>query len=120
MTQRSRNPLAARDPGRRGVVGGLLGLGAAALAAPVLTACGGGAGADPTTVTFGSNAADAAPKKAYASATDAFAKDTGLTVRTNTVDHDTFQKSISTYLQSTPRSTSPTGPGSAPSSSAPT
>ncbi|QIY93700.1 ABC transporter substrate-binding protein [Streptomyces sp. S1D4-11] len=102
MTQQSRNPLAARDPGRRRVVGGLFGLGAAALAAPVLTACGGGAGADPKTVTLGSNGGDATPKKAYAAVTEAFVKDSGLKVKTNTVDHDTFQKSISTYLQGTP------------------
>ncbi|MGW4981522.1 ABC transporter substrate-binding protein [Streptomyces mirabilis] len=102
MTQQSRNPLAARDPGRRRVVGGLFGLGAAALAAPVLTACGGGAGADSKTVTFGSNGGDATPKKAYASVTGAFTKDSGLTVKTNTVDHDTFQKSITSYLQGTP------------------
>ncbi|MFF7883744.1 ABC transporter substrate-binding protein [Streptomyces sp. NPDC020794] len=102
MTQQSRNPLAARDPGRRRVVGGLFGLGAAALAAPVLTACGGGAGADPKTVTLGSNGGDATPKKAYAAVTQAFVKDSGLKVKTNTVDHDTFQKSISTYLQGTP------------------
>lgn len=102
MTQQSRNPLAARDPGRRKVVGGLFGLGAAALAAPVLTACGGGAGADPKTVTLGSNGGDATPKKAYAAVTAAFVKDSGLKVKTNTVDHDTFQKSISTYLQGTP------------------
>jgi multiple sugar transport system substrate-binding protein len=84
------------------VTGGLFGLGAAALTAPVLTACGGGPSADPKTVTFGSNGADATPKKAYATVTDAFTKDSGLTVKTNTVDHDTFQKSITTYLQGTP------------------
>ena len=84
------------------VVAGPLGVGAAALAAPVLTACGGGPSADPKTVTFGSNGADATPKKAYAAVTDAFTKDSGLKVKTNTVDHDTFQKSISTYLQGTP------------------
>ncbi|MGA5200372.1 ABC transporter substrate-binding protein [Streptomyces variegatus] len=102
MTQQSRSPLAARGPGRRRVTGGLFGLGAAALTAPVLTACGGGPSADPKTVTFGSNGADATPKKAYATVTDAFTKDSGLTVKTNTVDHDTFQKSITTYLQGTP------------------
>ncbi|MET8222560.1 ABC transporter substrate-binding protein [Streptomyces sp. NPDC005301] len=102
MTQQSRIPLAARGPGRRNVVGGLFGIGAAALAAPVLTACGGGAAADPKSVTFGSNGADATPKSAYAALTKAFAKDSGLKVKTNTVDHDTFQKGISTYLQGTP------------------
>ncbi|MEU0810896.1 ABC transporter substrate-binding protein [Streptomyces sp. NPDC005970] len=102
MTQQSRTPLAARGPGRRRVVGSMLGVGAAALAAPVLTACGGGAGADPKTVTFGSNGADATPKSAYAALTSAFTKDSGLKVKTNTVDHDTFQKSITSYLQGTP------------------
>ncbi|MFJ4521811.1 ABC transporter substrate-binding protein [Streptomyces sp. NPDC088810] len=102
MTQHSSFPLAARGPGRRQVVGGLFGLSTAALAAPVLTACGGGPGGDPKTVTFGSNGADATPKKAYAAVTQAFTKDSGLTVKTNTVDHDTFQTSITSYLQGTP------------------
>lgn len=47
MTQHSSFPLAARSPGRRRAVRGLPGLSAAALAAPVLTACGGGPEADP-------------------------------------------------------------------------
>ncbi|MEU9338291.1 ABC transporter substrate-binding protein [Streptomyces sp. NPDC048290] len=102
MTQQSRISPAAQGPGRRSVVGGLFGLSAAALAAPVLTACGGGPGADPGTVTFGSNGADATPKKAYEAVTKAFATDSGLTVKTNTVDHDTFQSSITSYLQGTP------------------
>jgi multiple sugar transport system substrate-binding protein len=41
MTQHRSFPLAEQSPGRRRVVGGLFGLSAAALAAPVLTACGG-------------------------------------------------------------------------------
>ncbi|MGW0300751.1 ABC transporter substrate-binding protein [Streptomyces anthocyanicus] len=111
MTQRSRIPLAAPHPGaapvvpgpgRRKVVAGMFGLGAAALAAPVLAGCGGGAAADPKTVTFGSNGADATPKSAYDAVTKAFTKDSGLKVKTNTVDHDTFQKSITSYLQGTP------------------
>ncbi|MFF7674789.1 ABC transporter substrate-binding protein [Actinacidiphila glaucinigra] len=102
MTLQSRTVLTAPAPSRRTVVGGLFGLGAAALAAPLLTACGGGAAADPKTVTFGSNGADATPKSAYAAVTKAFAKESGLTVKTNTVDHDSFQKGISSYLQGTP------------------
>ena len=103
MTQQSRTPLAAPGPGRRQVVGRLFGLGAAALAAPVLTACGGAtAASDPKTVTFGSNGADATPKAAYAAVTQAFTAQSGLKVKTNTVDHDTFQKSITSYLQGTP------------------
>ncbi len=103
MTQQSRNPLAARDPGRRRVVGGLFGTRRRRTGRARSDRLRWGAGADPKTVTFGSNGADATPKKAYASVTDAFAKDSGLTVKTHTVDHDTFQKSISTYLQGTPR-----------------
>ncbi|GAA4804208.1 ABC transporter substrate-binding protein [Streptomyces ziwulingensis] len=102
MTQASRTTPAAPGPGRRSVAGGLLGLGAAVLATPLLTACGGGAGTDPRTVTFGSNGADATPKSAYAALTKAFTADSGLKVKTNTVDHDTFQKSITSYLQGTP------------------
>ncbi|MFJ4914248.1 ABC transporter substrate-binding protein [Streptomyces sp. NPDC088726] len=101
MTEQSRIPVPG-GPGRRRVVGGLMGVGAAVLTAPALTACGSGAAADPKTVTFGSNGADATPKKAYEAVTKAFAKDSGLTVKTNTVDHDTFQKGISSYLQGTP------------------
>ncbi|MFB6705517.1 ABC transporter substrate-binding protein [Streptomyces sp. NPDC056333] len=102
MTMQSRILSPVTDPSRRTVVRGTLGVGAAALAAPLLTACGGGPSADPKTVTFGSNGADATPKSAYAAVTSAFTKDSGLKVKTNTVDHDTFQKSISTYLQGTP------------------
>ncbi|MGW3243883.1 ABC transporter substrate-binding protein [Streptomyces sp. NPDC001070] len=102
MTLQSRTVPTFQRPSRRTVVNGLFGLGAAALAAPVLTACGGGAAADPKTVSFGSNGADATPKSAYAAVTKAFTKDSGLTVKTNTVDHDSFQKSISSYLQGTP------------------
>lgn len=41
MTLQSRTSPTASQPDRRRVVGGMLGLGAAALAAPLLTACGG-------------------------------------------------------------------------------
>ncbi|WP_432131913.1 ABC transporter substrate-binding protein [Streptomyces tendae] len=104
MTQHGRTNRVPSGPGRRKVVGGMFGLGAAALTAPFLTACGGGAGpsGDPETVTFGSNGADATPKAAYQAVTEAFTKDSGLKVTTNTVDHDTFQKNISSYLQGTP------------------
>ncbi|MGW3626644.1 ABC transporter substrate-binding protein [Streptomyces sp. NPDC000880] len=102
MTLQSRTPWTPAGPNRRKVVQGLFGVGAAALAMPALAACGGGAASDPKMVTFGSNGADATPKKAYTAVTDAFEKDSKLTVKTNTVDHDTFQKSISTYLQGTP------------------
>ncbi|MCQ4079294.1 ABC transporter substrate-binding protein [Streptomyces sp. RB6PN25] len=102
MTLHGRALKTLAGPNRRTVVQGIFGLGAAALATPSLTACGAGAASDPNMVTFGSNGGDATPKKAYAAVTSAFEKDSKLTVKTNTVDHDTFQKSISTYLQGTP------------------
>ncbi|MFF4244650.1 ABC transporter substrate-binding protein [Streptomyces sp. NPDC001822] len=104
MTQQSRIP-AAGGPRRRSVVNGMMGVGAAALAGPALAACGGPPAGDTKSVTFGSNGADATPKKAYAAVTKAFTGKTELKVKTNTVDHDTFQKSISSYLQGTPDDT---------------
>ncbi|WP_149830352.1 ABC transporter substrate-binding protein [Streptomyces tailanensis] len=79
--------------------------GAAALGAgiPLLSACGGsGTAADPKTVTVGSNASDAVPKKAFADIYAAFTKDSGLKVDVNTKDHNTFQEQINSYLQGTP------------------
>jgi len=89
---------------------GLLGAAGLAAAAPALAACsgsgGGSAGSssstDTGTVTFGSNGSDAKPKSAYAATMAAFTKQSGDKVKINTVDHDTFQSTISTYLQGTP------------------
>ena len=55
------------------------------------------------TVTFGSNASDPVPKAAYAQVFAAFAKKTGTKVSVNTVDHNTFQEQINTYLQGQPQ-----------------
>src|SRR5262245_58013988 len=54
-------------------------------------------------VTFGSNASDPVPKKAYANVFKAFTAKTGTTVDVNTVDHNTFQEQINTYLQGQPQ-----------------
>jgi len=54
------------------------------------------------TVTFGSNASDAVPKKAYANVMANFTKKTGINVKINTVDHNTFQEQINSYLQGKP------------------
>ncbi len=87
----------------------MLGVTAGAVALPeVLAACGSSgksssSGASSKLVTVGSNASDAAPKKAYV---DVFAKAkaaTGLEIQVNTVDHNTFQQQINTYLQGTPQ-----------------
>ena len=55
------------------------------------------------TVTFGSNASDPVPKKAYANVFKAFTAKTGTKVSVNTVDHNTFQEQINTYLQGQPQ-----------------
>jgi multiple sugar transport system substrate-binding protein len=54
-------------------------------------------------VTFGSNASDPVPKKALAATLDAFTKKTSTTVKVNTVDHNTFQEQINSYLQGQPQ-----------------
>jgi multiple sugar transport system substrate-binding protein len=100
---------------RRGVLRGGLGLGAAFGGSALLAACGGSsssasasgsgsgsASAASGTVTFGSNQSDAAPKKVLATLLDNAQKQTGLTVKTNTVDHENFQENINNYLQGGP------------------
>jgi multiple sugar transport system substrate-binding protein len=54
------------------------------------------------TVTFGSNYSDAVPKKAIANVIANFTKKTGTKVKINTVDHNTFQEQINSYLQGKP------------------
>lgn len=95
---------AVPSPSRRSL---LRGMGGAALLAgvgiPLLSACGGsGASSDPKTVTLGSNASDAVPKKAFAGIYATFKKQSGITVDVNTKDHNTFQEQINSYLQGTP------------------
>jgi multiple sugar transport system substrate-binding protein len=89
----------------------------AALALPgALAACGdddtpstsgggsGGSGAKEAvgTVSFGSNASDPVPKKAYEQVFAGFKTATGGDVKVNTVDHNTFQEQINSYLQGKP------------------
>jgi multiple sugar transport system substrate-binding protein len=90
----------------------LLVSGAAGLAGAYgLTAAARASGAVPTslvlqeagTVTFGSNASDPVPKAATAAVLKAFTKKTGTKVSINTVDHNTFQQQINTYLQGRPQ-----------------
>jgi len=97
----------SRSFSRRTLLEGSLSV--AALAA--LTACGSGtatsgatAGSPATgSVTWGSNQSDAVPKKAYAEIVRAYqAQSKGVTVKTNTVDHNSFQENINNYLQGSP------------------
>jgi multiple sugar transport system substrate-binding protein len=53
-------------------------------------------------ITFGSNYSDPAPKQAFASLVTGAQKSTGVKVSINTVDHNTFQDDITSYLQGTP------------------
>ncbi len=87
-----------------------------ALALPgVLAACGSddsessgekktsGGGKPTGTLTFGSNASDAVPKKALESAFAAFKQQQpGVNLKVNTIDHNTFQEQINSYLQGRP------------------
>ena len=75
--------------------------------AAFLAACGtttpSGGGTTGGTVSIGSNASDAGPKKGLQDIADAFSTANGGTkVKINTVDHGTFQDTISSYLQGTP------------------
>jgi multiple sugar transport system substrate-binding protein len=88
-----------------------LGAGAAAVASFGLAACGGSSsssGGSPSggnatgEVSFGSNASDAVPKKAFADTFAAYKTDGGGDVKVNTVDHNTFQEQINNYLQGRP------------------
>src|SRR3954452_6616824 len=91
------------SPSRRGLLKGVGGAALLGAGIPLLSACGGsGSSSDPKTVSLGSNASDAVPKKAFAEIYAAFKKQSGITVDINTKDHNTFQEQINSYLQGTP------------------
>jgi multiple sugar transport system substrate-binding protein len=105
---------------RRSMLKGIAGAAAISAVPAVLAACsssgdGGDGGSTPApagstgggnagggSITFGSNYSDPAPKDAFASLVSAAKSQTGVDISVNTVDHNTFQNSISTYLQGTP------------------
>lgn len=101
-------PPSVRGVSRRTLLRGALGAGTLLATPTLLAACGGnsgsGAGGKATgTVTLGSNQSDAVPKAAVQSVVDAFQKaNAGLTVKTNTIDHNSFQENINNYLQGSP------------------
>ena len=67
------------------------------------TASGGGpSGGTSGSITFGSNYSDPAPKKAFGALVSNAQKATGIKISVNTVDHNTFQDDITSYLQGTP------------------
>ncbi|KUO19730.1 ABC transporter substrate-binding protein [Streptomyces dysideae] len=103
MHHTSPSGLSLPSPSRRTLLRGVGGAAVLGAGIPLLSACGGGGTAsDPKTVTVGSNASDAVPKKAFADIYAAFKKESGLTVDVNTKDHNTFQEQINSYLQGTP------------------
>ncbi len=108
---------------RRDVLKGIAGVAGVASVPTLLAACGTGASpsAAPSSaapsgapsvapssaapiggITLGSNYSDQVPKDAMQAIADAFTKETGLTVKINTVDHGTFQDQISSYLGGRP------------------
>jgi multiple sugar transport system substrate-binding protein len=54
------------------------------------------------TISFGSNYSDPAPKQAFASLVKGAQTSTSVQISVNTVDHNTFQDDITSYLQGTP------------------
>jgi multiple sugar transport system substrate-binding protein len=54
------------------------------------------------TVTLGSNYSDPQPKKAMAAVFKRFTQKSGISVKVNTVSHNTFQEQINSYLQGRP------------------
>ncbi|WP_340378834.1 ABC transporter substrate-binding protein [Streptomyces sp. SS7] len=91
------------SPSRRSLLRGIGGAAVLGAGIPLLSACGGGGtSSDPKTVSLGSNASDAVPKKAFAEIYAAFTKQSGIAVDVNTKDHNTFQEQINSYLQGTP------------------
>jgi multiple sugar transport system substrate-binding protein len=102
---------------RRSLLKGIAGTAGLAALPGALAACGGdddsssssgsggGGGGEKKavgTVTMGSNASDAVPKASYEKVFADFKSTTGGTVDVNTVDHNTFQEQINSYLQGKP------------------
>ena len=100
-------PASVRGVSRRTLLRGAIGAGTLLTAPSLLAACGGDSGgsggAATGTVSLGSNQSDAVPKAAVQSVMDAFQKaNSGLTVKINTIDHNSFQENINNYLQGSP------------------
>ena len=98
----------SRPTDRRTMLKGLA-VGAGLVGSPsLLAACssnnGGSGGSGTGTVTFGSNYSDPATKGAFATLTQQATTATKVKIKINTVDHNTFQNNITSYLQGTPDS----------------
>jgi multiple sugar transport system substrate-binding protein len=105
---------ATSRPSRRSLLKGAAGLGMAAGLPSLLAACGGGDdsggtaggasdGAVSGEVTWGTNEKGTTFAQQFeAEAKDFEAKNSGVTVKINAVDHNTFQENINNYLQGSP------------------
>ncbi len=104
----SASPLGLPEPGlpvsRRGFLRGTAVAGFAVTLPSVLAACGGGEkGGKDSPVTVGNNSSDPVPKKAIEATLHSAESARGLKVKINTVDHNSFQETINSYLQGTPQ-----------------
>lgn len=88
---------------RRSVLKGMGAAGGLAVTSTLLAACGGDeGGGEGSLLTIGSNASDELTKNAYGEAFNKFSEQSGYEIAVNTVDHNTFQQQINTYLQGQP------------------
>lgn len=100
--------LASISSERRTFLKGLVGVAGLAVTPSLLAACGGSGGGSSNTgtgaVSFGSNYSDPSTKAAFADLVGQASSATKVKIKTNTVDHNTFQQNITSYLQGTPDS----------------
>jgi len=97
---------------RRSMLKGIAGAAGLAATPALIAACsssGGGGGAKKGStgtgdITFGSNYSDPSTKGAFATLTQQATSATSVKINVNTVDHNTFQNNITSYLQGTPDS----------------
>jgi multiple sugar transport system substrate-binding protein len=115
MTDNPSTPARSGAFSRRSALKGLATAGGLAVVPGALAACststsstssspttGGSASSAGGSISFGSNYSDPAPKQAFAALISGAQKSTGVKVAINTVDHNTFQNDITSYLQGTP------------------
>jgi len=118
MTDTPANPARSGAFSRRSAIRGLAAAAGLAAVPGALAACSssstpassttssaassGAASSSGGSISFGSNYSDPAPKQAFAALVAGAQTTTGVKVAVNTVDHNTFQNDITSYLQGTP------------------
>ncbi len=112
MNRSSGSDRPATSVSRRTLLKGLAAGGVGAVSLPLLAACTGGssksssssgsAGGGSKSSSVGSNYSDAVPKGAFQAMVDGFQKQSGDTLKVNTVAHNDFQNNINNYLQGSP------------------